>query len=104
MILWICKDDVYKITNEINTYVLVKNDELNHKFIQQNYSNFVLRKQLHMCQPEGCYKTSKHLYMDSLMTLTSVVMQKSTKAPINGNIFNQNIMIEMLFLIIPIYF
>ncbi len=36
MILWICKDDVDKITNEINTYILVKYDELNHKFIQQN--------------------------------------------------------------------
>jgi len=52
--LWICIDDVDKVTNEITTYGLVEYDELNHKFIQPLTSHqnellkFVLRKQLHM--------------------------------------------------------
>jgi hypothetical protein len=29
-------------------------------FNKTSYSKFVLRKQLHMCQPKRCYKTSKH--------------------------------------------
>jgi hypothetical protein len=54
IILWVCKNDVDKVTNEITTYVLVEYDELNHKFIQPLKShqnkllNFVLKKQLHI--------------------------------------------------------
>jgi hypothetical protein len=64
--LWICKDDVDKITNPIATFMPIEYAKLNHEFIHPLYFHqnkifkFVLRKQLHMCQLKRSYKNSKH--------------------------------------------
>jgi hypothetical protein len=52
--LWICKDDVDKITNEIATFMPIEYEKLNHEFIhpldfyQNKVLKFVLRKQQHV--------------------------------------------------------
>jgi len=66
IILWLCKDDVDKITKEITTFMPIEYAKLNHEFIhpldfhQNKELKFVLKKQLHKCQLKRSYKNSKH--------------------------------------------
>jgi hypothetical protein len=58
IILWVDKNDLEKITNEIIVFVLTIFDDTNAKFILPNDSlqsklfHMVLWKQLHQCQPQ----------------------------------------------------